>query len=762
MQLRRLLAAALGVLLVLTSGSAHAASRTWNYLTTGNGHGFQVFDATGDKYKIVQFLDHPYRYTKPTPGQPTAEGIARRNLAYDFFFGIKGADWLNHATNDSPEYLEQDNIIHAPCAGGGATADCYFFSPFGLERNVMVGLLHAPGKTDAAALFNFHMGTQNGTEAGTDGEVTKAGATPGVIIETGNGQGAMVYVALTPLDAADCQGPFGKIAGGLANNPACNGNDIAVGFQGKLQNEWFAVAIGYTDDPNGANALAGEIKTWAANRAPDKILADVKADWEAWRKPPPAGTSLCSDDEKKLWRMSETVLRMGQVREPNIPGRNNNGMVLASLPVGEWHTGWVRDAQYAVVALARMGHVEEAKKAMEFFLLNATPTGKYKSYLRTPVDYKISVVRYFGTGEEEADFNQDGPNIELDGWGLVMWSTRQVVEAANDPAWANKVYATLKDLVASPLEANLESNGIVTADSSIWEVHNAKNRHYAYTTLTAARGFCDMAQIANKSGHPGDVGKYQGLATKVKTGFFAAFPDPQGALAGSLEGLQQGKYYDGAVAEAFTWNILTDWTGDTAKATLAMLGKLKVQSGGFKRNDDGLSSYDNNEWILVDLRIANALRRAGRGAEGDSIVANIVSKAAANFYLIPELYDDTGSNIGSYTGSIPMVGYGGGAYVVTMLDRSGLIEPNDCADGKGATLPKVDCSGVSTTPGTGGPGDADGGTGNNADGVPDATKIPFVDACLCRMGPDRGLPPIALAFFLAFPVVTLIRRRSRR
>src|SRR5512143_3272359 len=122
MQLRRILPVVLGALLVLIGGSAHAAGRTWNYLTTGNGHGFQVFDASGDKYKITQFLDHPYRYVRPTPGQPTAEGIARRNLAYDFFFGIKGADWLNHATADSPEYLDQDNIIHAPCAGGGATA----------------------------------------------------------------------------------------------------------------------------------------------------------------------------------------------------------------------------------------------------------------------------------------------------------------------------------------------------------------------------------------------------------------------------------------------------------------------------------------------------------------------------------------------------------------------------------------------------------------------------------------------------------------
>jgi hypothetical protein len=752
----RLFAAAFAIAAILPSTAL--AQRTWNRVTTGNGHGFQVFDASPNAYKITTFLEHPYRYLRPTT--PNAEGVSRRNLAFDFYFGLKGSDWLNHPVNDSPEWVEQTNIIRAP---GPNNTDSYFFAPFGLERNVMVGLLHAPGASDAAALFNFHMGSADGHGgAGTDNESTKAGASPGVVIETGPGGGAMVYVGLTPIDAADCNGPFGKIGGGLGNAPACGpGNDIAVGMQGKLQSEWFAVAVGYTDDAAGGDTLASDIKTWAAGRDPKKILDDALAEFKAWRKDPPPGTALCSDDEKKLWNQAEAILRMGQVREPNIPGRNNNGMILASLPVGEWHTGWVRDAQYAIVALSRMGHFAEAKMALDFLLKNATPTGKYKSYLKVPSDYKISVVRYFGTGEEEADFNQDGPNIEIDGWGMVMWSARQYADASKDTAWLNSVYSTLTGLVAAPLEANLETNGIAVADSSIWEVHNAKNRHYAFTTLAAARGFCDMAAMAQLSGHGGDVGKYQGLSQKVRDGFLSTFPDPQGALAGSLEGLSSGKYHDGAVAEAFTWNILPKFDDDKAKATLDALEKLRVKSGGYCRNDDGQSSYDNNEWILVDMRIANSLRRAGKGAEADGIMATLVTKAKDNFYILPELYNDTPSDgqIGNYTGSIPMVGYGGGAFIITMLDRSGIIEPNDCGDGKGVTLPKVDCSTISTQPGNGGPGGPGGGDGG-ADGVPDASQIPFVNACLCKLGPDGGIPPIGIVAIVMGPIVLWWRRRK--
>jgi GH15 family glucan-1,4-alpha-glucosidase len=759
--------AAVVVASLLAARDARAEQRTWNRLTTGNGHGFQIFDA--EQNKITHVLEHPYRYLRPRPGQPEAEGIGRRNLAYDFYFGLKGKGWLNQPDGapPAPEYDEQSNVIKAPATLGGVNAESYFFAPFGLERNVMVAVLHAPGATDGAALFNFHMGVAggNGTEPDANGESTIASSVPGAVIEKGPGGGAMVYIGLSGVDAIDCQGPYGKIQGGLTQNPACSGNDVSIGIQGKLADGWMAVAVGYTDDANGGDALANDIEAWAAGRAPDKILSDTKAEFEAWRKPPPEGTALCSEDEKKLWRMSETVLRMGQVREPNVPGRQNHGMILASLPFGEWHTGWVRDAQYAIVALARMGHVEEARMALDF-LLHA-PANKYKQYLKpgTP-DYRISVVRYWGTGEEEADFNQDGPNIEIDGWGLVLWSARQYVEASGDTAWLAANYPEIAGAIAAPLEANLEPTGIVAADSSIWEVHNAKNRHYAYTTMAAARGFCDMAAMAKRAGNAADASKYQALAKKVKDAFLGAFVDTNGALAGSIEGLGTGKYHDGAVAEAFTWNLLPDFQGDTAKATLDALYTLKVASGGFKRNDDGLSSYDNNEWILVDMRIANALRRAGRGAEGDGFRATLVQKASQNFYLLPELFNDTATDgaIGRSAGSIPMVGYGGGAYVITMLDRSGLGEPNDCGDGQGVTLPKVDCSGVSTTPPGGGAG-ADGGAGGPGDngGTPDASQVPFVNACLCRMGEGPGIPPVGLfALVVAAPLVLVVRRRRRR
>src|SRR5262245_33744341 len=62
-----------------------AQERTWAYLTTGNGHGFQVFDV--NKNRITSFLEHPYRYLRPQ-ADPQSDGVGRRNLAWDVFLGL--------------------------------------------------------------------------------------------------------------------------------------------------------------------------------------------------------------------------------------------------------------------------------------------------------------------------------------------------------------------------------------------------------------------------------------------------------------------------------------------------------------------------------------------------------------------------------------------------------------------------------------------------------------------------------------------------
>src|SRR5262245_65364020 len=59
---------------------------SYQFLTTGNGFGFQVFDVSQNA--ITQFLENPYRYLRPNPSNPDGEGVVRRDLAFDTYFGI--------------------------------------------------------------------------------------------------------------------------------------------------------------------------------------------------------------------------------------------------------------------------------------------------------------------------------------------------------------------------------------------------------------------------------------------------------------------------------------------------------------------------------------------------------------------------------------------------------------------------------------------------------------------------------------------------
>ena len=237
-------------------------------------------------------------------------------------------------------------------------------------------------------------------------------------------------------------------------------------------------------------------------------------------------------------------------------------MILASLPPGGWHTGWTRDALYGTVALARAGHHVEAKKSLDFFL--DADAGRYSSFLND-VPYRISTVRYFGDGEEEADFSgAPTRNIEIDGWGLYMWGARAYVDASGDVAWlaqatkkGDTVYDAISEGVAEPLAANMEEAGMAIADASIWEVHWGNREHFLYTTAASARGFCDMASLARRAGRMGDIERYRELHDKAVAAIKSFFIDSNKVLAGSLERLARGtNYRDGATIEALTWSLV--------------------------------------------------------------------------------------------------------------------------------------------------------------------------------------------------------------
>lgn len=736
---------------------------SFRYLVTGNGRGFQVFDVSANAVK--QYLERPYRYLKANPSNPDGEGIVRRNLAFDTYFGVRvgtSAAWLGGRAPDEVGYVDQSNMIRSQVTVGGVKTESFYVSPFGYDGNAMVMLLKVTNTTGSAqnvtafSIHNFKMGSASNPDApGDNGESIAWDSASQSATETGPGGGTLVFSPIGGADVSSCEAnAYQTVAGGgsLSAMASCSGSDQKNAFQKDLgsipagESRWWGVAVLFDADGSATTARTAW-STFLGGKTAEQLHAVLLSEFEMWRKSPAPGLN---SQETAIWRQAESVLRMGQIREPysENPRRKNDGMMLASLPPGGWHTGWVRDATYALVAMSRAGHTDEAKAGLDFFL-NAD-AGRYASFVNNQ-PYRISTVRYYGDGQEEADYSGSPTrNIEIDGWGLVLWAARVYVDYSADIAWLNSVtkkgdtvYDALKSGIAEPIIANLESSGIAIADASIWEVHWGNRQHFLYTTATAARGLCDMATLARRAGKTADVERYRNMAEKITTAMKQNFVDSNKVLAGSLERLATGaNYRDGATVEAITWSLIP--ANDTiANATLGAMSYLQTPAGGYKRVEGSNDQYDTDEWILIDLRASAAFRRAGNGPKADQLLGWVTAQASANYDLLPELYNTRTSSgqIGAYSGSIPMVGYGAGAYLLTMLDRVQLYEHSDCGEKDLGEYPDAG----PVLPG-------DGGTGNGATDLGGRTGI----ACACSGGPGAG--GNAVMFFV---VALLIRRRRK-
>jgi GH15 family glucan-1,4-alpha-glucosidase len=760
---RKLPALAVAAFAALTARPAHAIDpvASFRYLVTGNGFGFQVFDVGANAIK--HYLERPYRYIKANPSNPDGEGIVRRNLVFDTYFGLKAgstAGWLGGRAAGDVGYVDQSNVIRSSLGFGGVSTESYFAAPFGYAGNGMVMLLKvsntsaSPVPVTAYSIHNFKLGSAPNPDApGANGETINYDGT--VATETGPGGGAMVYAPIGGADVSSCATDvYQTIASGgtPAMQTSCTGTDRVNAFAKDLgtlapgETKWWGVAVLFDPDGN-----TGATKTaWSAfsgGKDAEQLLQAILAEHEGWRTPPVPGLS---EAETKIWRQAETVLRMGQIREPysESPRRKNHGMMLASLPPGGWHTGWVRDGVYALTAFARSGHFEQAKDALDFFL--DADAGRYPSFVANQ-PYRISTVRYYGDGQEEADYSGSPTrNIEIDGWGLYLWGARQYVDASGDTAWLSQttkkgdtVYDAIKAGIAEPLAANMDATGMAIADASIWEVHWGNRQHFLYTTATAARGFCDMATLARRAGRTDDVARYRDLSARAVSALKTNFVDSSRVLAGSLERLAQGaNYRDGATVEAFTWSLI-DPQDPIANATLGAMSYLQTPAGGYKRVEGSQDQYDTDEWILIDLRASDAFRRQGNSEKADQLLDWVTAQASVNYDLLPELYNTRSSSgqIGAYSGSIPMVGYGAGAYLLTMLDRVQLYEHTDCGE-----------KDINDYPDAGPVVGGDGGHGNGNNDLGGRTGV----ACACQGGP--GLPGNGVVFAC---VLALVLRRRR-
>lgn len=720
--------------------SAAEPHRSTGFLPTANGRASAAYDAKARK--LVQLLEHPYRYP--------SQGVESRNFLFDAYPGVRVGNqgaWLTSIAPSVIEYVKGTNVVHVARAWNGLTIDEYDVAPASLGENALVTLLKitrtsGSGAVDAYQIQNYHLGAGSPLPSAS-GEGMAYAPSRDAYYEWGPSGVAMGHASIPASShhGASPNNPYFRLLSGanLADDagPGSNYDDAVCGFQQSLgdlavnQSAW----AGWFDVlalDNDAQPAVDRVRKWINGRAPDAILKDEVDAWSKWITPAPMSASAREAD---LAAMQQVMLRMGQVSEPG----KSDGQILASVAPGKWNIAWVRDMQYATVALARTGHAAEAKRAIAFEL--GADSGRYAMYVGAP--YQISVVRYLGSGVEETDTNQDGPNIEFDGFGSFLWALDAYVKSSNDTASLMTWWPTVSSKVADVLvQLQDPMSGLVAPDSSIWEVHwNGKQQRFAYTTITAAAGLCAASRLAKLAGDAAGEKKYLDAGKKARDGLFAQLRAPDGSVASSLEQLTKGAgYLDAAAIEAVTLGLVRP-DGRTAHATVAAIESALVPPSGrgFKRNQNG-GWYDEQEWVFVDLRVARANDLLG----GPSALAWNVDQGTENFGVLSELHDALTAD---YAGEAPMVGFGAGAYLLALWDRGA---PGVPACGDYASEPSI------APPDAGSGADADVVTSSDAASPEGGATSPSGGAssgCSCNQTTTAPSPLFALV------LVFLLRRR---
>lgn len=702
----------------------------------------------------------------------------------------------------------------------------YVFAPQGLPHASFVMALRVRNTGTAAvtgvsvfSLHNFHLGfgrpgvmsetDENGETVELTGDVFSEKGFAGVL--SARPLGAVAKKAAWLGTATGSANGFSVVnSGGLQDlqdytaQPA-SGTGWATGYQFNLGDlaagaeKWAGVAFAHHGNPEAGATVRQWLADWAGASDAKTLVEAELARWEGFQKDTvklPAGVS---GDEESLVRQSAVVMHMAQVREGEaflrewltkdgearltrfkgtngapvtLPGtvkHAGKGAVLASLPPGQWTYAWIRDGAYAAAAMATLGMRSDARDALAYYL--DADSGRFRdwrelqSYSMPP--YIITLTRYHGFGVEETDFNDSGPNLEFDGFGLFLWSLRHYEQVTGDTTLVDQYWDTVSTKVADALVALIDpETGLIRPDSSIWETHwNGRQRAWAYTSLTAARGLCDAAVLAERKGDADRALRYRNAGEGIRRALAEKLTDGNFALASNLEELKSGRgYWDAAVFDAFAFGLF-DPKGKIATATLRGLDlRLSSPAGaGWQRNDDRYdhsgtadlspwgSEYDSAEWVIVSLRGAVAKRLAGDTTRADRVLAWVRDQSLKNYLAVAETYDES---TGKYKFNAPMVGFGAGAYALALAQRAETAEDPAC----GAYL---DESTLTKTPDAGTP-DAGSEQPDAGSHVPDAGTVSSdgdVGGGGCNAtGP--GALALWLVVGLAGAVLMLRRRRA--
>jgi len=397
-----------------------------------------------------------------------------------------------------------------------------------------------------------------------------------------------------------------------------------------------------------------------------------------------------TSDERNIIEQSISFLKMSQVSDNEIFPLSR-GQVLAALRPGLWHVSWVRDGSFAIEAMTRLGMYNEARKALEFML--KAESGRFIHYIYKDgkdygigSDYQISVCRYYGIGKEESTY-VEGPNIELDNFGLFLCAFSDYVNTSRDYDFYKKWGSVVQTKVADVTINCIDKNSLMREDSGPWEHYLQMPRQYTFTSGVCAKGLAMFAEIQQQFNMSFE--KYQEASDRLKNGILSNMLIDGKYIKGNVNDTAKTdhEYYDAGVFEIFADSLI--YNKELFASHMNEYDKYLRIAGkrpGYIRLNSN-DPYENQEWVFINLRIALAYLLYGEEENASALINYITRQASLNYNIVPEMFSnklqlekmtdnfksfDVWCNCvrkegDEYIGAIPMVGYGAGAYIITLL-----------------------------------------------------------------------------------------------
>ena len=747
------------ILCMLAPANAQTSPwRSHSKLVGANGQGVLIFNNDNNEAGVFDGFSSQVYHQENAAAEPVPD------LLYDTYFGLDGV-WLTEHHGSGYHFPGSGVMSVArmdaerPIADAPVLATEWAWVPIEMDHPGYVHMLELENRSTEAktvtvsSLHNVHVGDAlEGAGAGTGNEEIWSDGQD--LVEFGSSGIGMWFQTTRPTSSYTCDGTFHNVGAfdgrcGTEAEPWLH-NDQVGGFEwtitiGPESTEWVDTTAMFFSG-HDTSALADTRTAWRAGVEPEFWVNKEGAFWNTFHSTVPRPTSI-SETEFAVFKQNLTFLKMAQVTESG----DSYGQITASLPVGAeaeglahiWNITWVRDQAYAAVALARAGKLDEARAALEFTL-----QGKAGGYTeQVGQDYGLSVCRLYGDGSEWSDDDGTGPNIELDNFGLTLWAIGVYVDAGGD----SDIWTDLNVMadVADPLVNAIDDLGLIQADSSIWERHwNGNEKHFTFTSAMAGRG---LYAAHNHVDAEVAAGLYLGGWDTLRRGICTHLMDPDLGLLGNTEE-SAAEAIDLSAVAAMNYGLV-DAQGTDADNTLASFeATLAVANGmGFKRNDDG-DLYDEQEWVVMDLAMAEAYRRNCQLDKARAIEGWITEQAWLNNFNIPELMNP---ETGAYAGPTPMLGYGAGAYILELYNREDAAV--DCANGPSQSCEELLEGDGEDDTGDTPPPDDEGPPAGDDDGEDTASGDAPAKGCGCATG---GAPSTWLLFPLM--LIARVRRRSAK